>query len=346
MVSRQVIVVACVGMTILMAADAQADENGIGFWLPGQYGSLAATPQVPGWAIASIYYHTSVEAGGAVSASRQATIGRFRPDVSIDLAANLNARVNLGIFVPSYVFETPVFGGQLALSMVTIDGRNDTNLDGTLTSSIGPLTATRQGAIDSTVTGFGDLFPKAELRWNSGVHNYLAYAMGGIPVGSYQSTRLANLGLGHAGVDGGVGYTYFDQAKGQEFSAVAGLTYNFKNPDTDYRNGVNVHIDWGASQFLSKQFMIGAVGYFYNQLTDDSGAPAMLGGFRSRVAAVGPQMGFLLPMGEMQGYLNFKAYWEFDARNRPEGWNGWVTFAISPRAPATPTAAIRRPWLK
>lgn len=35
----------------------------------------------------------------------------------------------------------------------------------------------------------------------------------------------------------------------------------------------------------------------------------------------------------MQGYVNVKAYKEFAAQNRPEGWNAWLTFAISPAAP-------------
>jgi len=41
----------------------------------------------------------------------------------------------------------------------------------------------------------------------------------------------------------------------------------------------------------------------------------------------------------MLGYLNFKTHGEFDAANRPSGWNTWLTFAISPaaRADATPT---------
>ena len=30
---------------------ALADEGGVSFWFPGLYGSLAAAPQVPGWAI-------------------------------------------------------------------------------------------------------------------------------------------------------------------------------------------------------------------------------------------------------------------------------------------------------
>lgn len=53
-----------------------ADENGISFWIPGQFGSLAAVPMQPGWSFATIYYHTSVKAGGAVAAGREITIGQ------------------------------------------------------------------------------------------------------------------------------------------------------------------------------------------------------------------------------------------------------------------------------
>ena len=141
---------------------------------------------------------------------------------------------------------------------------------------------------------------------------------------------LANLGIGHGAIDGGVGYTYFNPQTGHEFSAVTGLTYNFKNTDTDYQNGIDWHLDWGASQFLSKQFFIGAVGYFYNQITADSGQAAFLGSNESRVIGVGPQIGFIFPVGDMQGYLNLKGYGEFDAANRPHGWNTWLTFAITP----------------
>ena len=35
---------------------------------------------------------------------------------------------------------------------------------------------------------------------------------------------------------------------------------------------------------------------------------------------MGPQIGYLFPVAGMQDYLNFQAYYEFDAKNRPEGW--------------------------
>ena len=167
----------------------------------------------------------------------------------------------------------------------------------------------------------------------------MTYMMGDIPIGAYDPTRLANLGIGHGAIDGGAGYTYFDPTKGHEFSAVAGLTYNLENSQTNYRNGNDFHVDWATLQFLSKQFFVNAVGYVYKQITADSGAPPILGDFKSRAVGVGPQIGFIFPVGTMQGYLNIKGYKEFDNENRPAGWNGWVTFAISPAAPALGTRA-------
>jgi hypothetical protein len=60
------------------------------------------------------------------------------------------------------------------------------------------------------------------------------------------------------------------------------------------------------------------------------------------VAAVGPQIGYLFPVGYLQGYLNLKGYAEFDAANRPSGWNTWLTFAISPAATESAAAPTRR----
>jgi hypothetical protein len=115
---------------------------------------------------------------------------------------------------------------------------------------------------------------------------------------------------------------------------VLGITYNFPNNSTQYQSGVDLHFDWGASQFLSKEVMVGLVGYVYKELGCDSGSGDRC--FQSQVFGVGPQIGFLFPVGDMQGYLNFKAYGEFAAENRPSGWNTWVTFSISPPAPGAP----------
>jgi hypothetical protein len=59
---------------------------------------------------------------------------------------------------------------------------------------------------------------------------------------------------------------------------------------------------------------------------------------QSQVLGVGPQVGFIFPIGGTQGYLNLKAYGEFAGADRPTDWNAWLTFVISPAAttPATP----------
>ena len=54
---------------------AVADEGGVSFWLPGQFGSLAAAPTEPGWSLPSVYYYTTshAEAGDEFPLSGRVT---------------------------------------------------------------------------------------------------------------------------------------------------------------------------------------------------------------------------------------------------------------------------------
>jgi len=87
----------------------RADEGGVGFWLPGLFGSLAAAPQVPGWSYAMLNVYESERASGAVAAAREFTINRGSLPVNLNL--DLSARADLVLFAPTYVFATPVLGG-------------------------------------------------------------------------------------------------------------------------------------------------------------------------------------------------------------------------------------------
>jgi hypothetical protein len=321
---------------------ANADQGGVGFWLPGLFGSLAAAPQVPGWSLGMIYIHDSVSAGANVATARAITIGQFNPTLNLNLNANLKAISDLGVISPQYVFATPFLGGQAAVSLAAIYGNSSADINGTLSGTLGPIPFSRAFDVNDSRDAFGDLFPQFTLRWNAGVNNWMTYVTGDIPVGAYDSARLANLGLGHGAIDAGAGYTYFDSKTGYEFSTVAGLTYNLINPSTDYQNGVDFHLDWGASKFLTKQWQIGLVGYFFNQISCDSGAGDKVGCFESRVAGIGPQIGYIFPINEhYQGYINLKGFGEFAAEHRAEGWNTWLTFAISPAPPSEKSAAAQ-----
>ena len=298
----------------LVSPLANADEGGASFWLPGQFGSMAAVPGDPGWSLPLIYFHSSVDGEG----SREfATAGR--------VTLGLEEEMNLLLIVPTYVFTKPIWGGQLTLNAAAIYGSVDVSVNATLTNPGGGV---QSGSEKDSNTAIGDLFPSATLRWNNGVHNSMAYVMAGVPVGSYDVSRLANIGTNHWSLDAGGGYTYLNMKSGYEFSAVAGLTYNFKNSDTDYQNGIDSHLDLAASKFVSEKMHIGLVGYLYYQLTGDSGQGAVLGDFESQVIGLGPQLGYFFNMGKKQAYFNVKAYWETEAKYRPEGWNGWLTLAL------------------
>jgi hypothetical protein len=289
-------------------------------------GSLAAVPGQPGWSWATIYIHLHVSAGGGKDFVRGASI-----------VAGLDARADVVATGPTYIFATPVFGGQASVSVIGVPGHVQVGIDATLT---GPRGNTSSGSARDALTTFSDVFWQGTLKWNNGVHNTMIYATGNIPSGTYDPHRLANLSLGWVAVDGGAGYTYLNPQTGHEFSVVGGLTYNFINPGTQYQNGIDFHVDWAASQFISKEVLVGVAGYFFQQLTGDSGAGAKLGDFKGRVLGIGPQIGFIFPAFEgYQGYLNVKAYWDFAPENRPQGYTAWVTLAFSPAAPERPRTA-------
>jgi hypothetical protein len=326
---------------------ARADEDGTSFWIPGFFGSLAAAPQQPGWSLTSILYNTNVSASGNAALAREITIGQFNPAINISLSAHVQADATIGFVAPSYTFATSFLGGQASAYLLVGYGNNDTSLNATATatSALVPGSITRSVALQQDTTGVTDLIPMFTDRWNAGVNNYMVYLTGDIPVGTYSSSNLANIGLGHGAIDGGIGYTYFDPKLGHEFSAVLGFTGNFQNQSTGYTSGIDSHLDWGVSQFLTKQFQLGLVGYFYEQLTGDSGCAPVLCPFKSRVIGVGPQIGYIFPVAGMQGYLNLKGYGEFANENRPAGWNLWLTFVLSPAPPSSESESSPPPML-
>jgi hypothetical protein len=112
-------------IALLFPTVAMADEDGVSFWLPGLFGSLAAVPQAaPGWSFLTFSYDTDVSARGDVARARSIRIGRFDPTLDVRLSADLDANVALQWIQPNYAFATPVLGGQatvgLGASSVTI----------------------------------------------------------------------------------------------------------------------------------------------------------------------------------------------------------------------------------
>ena len=312
----------------VMPQKALADAGGLSFWLPGTFGSLAATPTTPGWAYSTIYLHLQMSAGGG----KNFVTSNGIPG---SVVAGLNAHADALVEGVTYTSALPVLGGQAGFTVLAAPGNIGVGINASLT---GPLGNTISGSKFDNRTTVSDVFYQGTLKWNQGINNEMIYIAGNIPSGTYDPNRLANLSFGFWGVDVGAGYTYLDSKTGHEFSVVGGLTYSAPNPFLQYQNGIDAHLDWAASQFISKSVLVGVAGYYFQQLTDDHGPGATLGGFRGMAVGIGPQIGFLFPVGDYQGYLNLKGYKDLEVENRPQGWSAWVTFAISPKAPEPPMA--------
>jgi hypothetical protein len=128
------------------------------------------------------------------------------------IATGLSSREPLLMLQPTYAPEARVLGGQPSFGLGFGYGRNTTQAD--LSVSLRGIELTPS----ETVWGLTDISPFAGLAWTRGVHNWMTYLTGNIPAGSYDSNRLSNIGIGHAAIDAGGGYTYLDQATGREFS--------------------------------------------------------------------------------------------------------------------------------
>jgi hypothetical protein len=295
--------------TALVSPNARADQGGVPFWFSGQFPSLAAVPATPGWSLLLMPYYYS----GSASASKDFQIGET-------VAAGVKSSVPLLLAQPGYAAETKILGGQPYIGIGWGVGSNRTSVD----IALSPVERTRSDSI----TGGTDLYPFASLAWANGNNNWMTYVTGDIPTGAYQASRLSNLGIGHGAIDAGGGYTYLNDKTGLEFSAVAGLTYNWENTHTNYKNGVDSHLDWALSQFLSENWQVGVVGYVYYQLTGDSGSGNKVGAFKSRVASAGPEVGYVFKFNGQPAYFNLRGYWEFEAQNRVEGYALFATVSI------------------
>jgi len=107
------------------------DEGGVGFWLPGTSGSLAAAPGQPGFSFSIFVYNTNVSAGGSVAAAREIQIAALNPTLRANLSPSLHADSFFDFFNGAYVFATPVLGGQATVALGSLFGRSTADVNGT-----------------------------------------------------------------------------------------------------------------------------------------------------------------------------------------------------------------------
>lgn len=308
----------CAGV-FLFAFDgerAHAAEGGGSFYLLGSKNAQAGITPPPGVYLQSDdYYYT----GGASGA------GAFEiGDVTVQSGFEVEADAYYKLLTPLVVTPLSLLGGNFGFGIAIPIGWKDVSAAGNL--SAGDV-ALRQTFRD-TDAALGDPVASTFVGWNRGNWHWNVGALVNIPIGEWDEGALANIGFNRWGLDLNGAITWLDPAIGLDLSAAAGFTFHAGNPDTGYQSGNEFHLEFAAVQNFSPQFSAGVVGYYYEQVSGDSGGPPALGDFKGRVAAIGPFVGYNFQIGDTPVSTRLRWYHEFDAKNRLEGDAAFFTVFV------------------
>ncbi len=303
---------AMVSLTLALSQTATAGEGGTTHVIPGSMSTLIDNaPTAPGMIIKPMYLNYSGSATKEIP-------------TAAGLASNLEATANTFVLAGIYAFEGKVFGA--TYSMVAALPYSFLDVSASVQSRSG---VTRR--VDSSVSGFGDLtFIPTMLAWKEPdshwQYNFVLpiYA----PTGSYQEGRLGNPGLNYWTFDPVFGVTYSNTKSGFNALLNTGYAINTENPDTDYKSGSVLHFDGAIEQILplgTGLMTLGAEGFYFQQVSCDSGSGAVLGCFKGRTAGLGPVIGYIQPLSKTESFVvEFKWLFEMDTKNRLDGDYIWL----------------------
>ncbi|MGM4892024.1 SphA family protein [Tardiphaga sp. 839_C3_N1_4] len=241
------------------------------------------------------------------------------------LVANVSQQTWINLPTTIWVTPAKIFGGDLAFSLTTPFGEPRVNANLLVNSPrFGPIGV---NAVDSELA-LSDFFINSFVGWRSGNFHWQVGVGGVIPSGTYVPGQLSNASLNRPAIDVFTALTWLDPTLGWDLSASAGFTFNQTNTATDYKSGDEFHLEWAATKYITKEFTLGLVGYYYQQLTADSGSGARLGSFEGRVVALGGALGYTFEVGKLPISTRLKVFREFAAENRMEGTAGFFTVSL------------------
>ena len=290
-----------------------AAEGAVGFYLLGSTTTNAGILPPPGTYVIDYNYFYS----GSTD---------FTLDIAgLILDGGVDADAYFNIPTPLWVAPGKVLGGNVGFLMLIPIGWKDVEAGASLTGPRGGVIGTK---LRDEETKFGDLVPGMMMGWHTGNWHFKTHTLVNVPVGFWERGNLANMGFNHWAIDNAAAFTWLDPKIGLELSAIAGFTYNFENPATDYKTGTEFHLEYAAVQNFSKRFALGVNGYYYDQVTGDSGSGAALGSFKGRVIAIGPVMNLNFQVAKLPVSASLRYFREFDVENRLEGDAGYLTLTM------------------
>jgi hypothetical protein len=299
-------------ITAVLSGPALAVEGGTSFYLLGSKTTMAGYLPPPGFygALQNYAYTGSADIDFETA--------------GVELTGGVDADAYIALPTALWVLDQAILGGNLAFSLTTPFGGKQVEA-GAITSLLGlsrELNAKRDN------WAFGDPVFGSTLGWHDGNLHYSLGALVNVPIGQWELGNPVNIGFNRWVVDTTAAVTYLDPETKFELSGAVGLTYNFENPDTDYKSGTELHAEAAAMFHASHTFSFGVNGYALRQITGDSGSGAMLGGFEGQVFALGPALDLTLHVGNRPVVTNLRYFYEFGVENRLVGQAAFLNIAV------------------
>jgi hypothetical protein len=110
------------------------------------------------------------------------------------------------------------------------------------------------------------------------------------------------------------------------------MDFNTKNTATEYRSGTQFHLDLTVAQHMplfGGIIGIGANGFWYQQVSGDSGSGATLGNFQGRTLGVGPVLSYITKVWGKDLAAEVKWLPEMDVEKRLKGDYIWFKLAMA-----------------
>jgi hypothetical protein len=312
----------------LLPAAARAEEDLAGHYFPGAMSSLfdlvpASLDSTPGYTLGlsniSTYYHGSNNTFGS----------------------NATSYTNTSVFLYQFPGRISILPGQPQYSVALAV----------------PYTwlKVHSPAGKDTDNGFGDveMFPIL-LNWAKYTADknfpYLSRYQTefGVfaPTGNFESGPKANIGRNYWTFEPSAAASYLISPSATssysfEFTTAAGFDFNTKNGATHYQTGDEFHLDGTLATYrllfgrekgeASALAGAGVSGFFYQQITGDSGSGATFGSFKAMTTGVGPDLSYIYKNKDGDLTMGTEVKWlpELSVSNRLSGNIVWLKLVIT-----------------
>ncbi|HMO66130.1 MAG TPA: transporter, partial [Verrucomicrobiota bacterium] len=151
------------------------------------------------------------------------------------------------------------------------------------------------------------------------------------PTGEFEQGQLANAGKNYWSFEPGIMASWLSSRIGTEVSLYTGVGFNTENDATDFHSGSSLRRDGPVAQrlpLLGGIVGVGANGFYYRQITGDSGDGARLGDFEGHTAGVGPVLSYARKLRHAQLVAEVKWLPELDVDKRLEGDYVWFKLVL------------------